>query len=1088
MSTPQTRFDISDISEPPQRAPRTRPASSQPATVNPQLDSFVNDVITEASKRTGYTYRLGSGVRSPEEQAQKVAQGYSKTYDSKHLGGNARDVLAFDANGNYITDGSHPAYQTLGAVYREKVAAAPIPVKWGGDFQSFHDPGHFELGAAASAAPKFDISDLAEPDSKFDLSDIAEPDDGDVVRVNADPKAPDTPLAPLPERQVFDPHTAEGMQARDTRSAMEHQPNAYLEMAVPLNGDEPSKVTGDELMRRGIYQWAQTKGIPTAFVEKWISGNAPQGYSLRNKSGTELQSAADAVSPDSYDLKSGTLRVKLNSAHLSKLADDYEASKGIVSRAADALTDPERSAGENALYVADKAGRVVNALTAAEWSQLRGAGMGSKYGVEINPKGEAAMLAALEGEEVPEYARNPVGEAARNSQTLRDINPHLPAVAGFAGDMVDPLMFLPVGELTGLAKGGEVAADAMRPLGLEAARGAEVAGMEARLGRVLEVTRRLRAGETLTPEESALADEIRAKYRSAPKADPDSLAYARERQRFYTEEAQSAKTAAARQNAQANADAYAADIARMEAGGRQPGAGGAQSGEQASAYPAPAVAEQMPALARLGAFHVRNGTRDFGEWSRAMTEDLGEGIRPHLPEIHDATHSGLYDTGTPTPEPQPPPAPTTARGVAARVVNTASDIINAPKSIKSSLALHGPFRQGAFQAAAHPTFLKDAIANQVKAFASEDAFRDFAQSVTARPWYGPMTDAGLFLPSTYDAAGEAGTGALMREERFASQAAEKIPGVRASGRAYLAAMDTIRSQAVETYLTDMFGSAEADLTKADPRALKAIAEMVNVTTGRGVFPILDRSATGRKIVAALNNPFWSPRAMASRFNVLSPYRLATNAANPATRGVALLQLRDSMRALTTLGATLGLLSLVPGVEVGLNPYKPNWGKVSVGDTHYDLVDGIPATARFAAQMSSSFYLKAEGKRLKRGQDPYSLADDFLRRRLSPSGKVAADAITGRTVEGEPFTYSGAARDLLLQFTVEGMYDGWKSAGGSSVNDALDGNKEFRTGFKGAAKGLPGFFGIPSSVYKGRDGAQTQDSATQGISPRVESEP
>src|SRR5947209_14033971 len=35
---------------------------------------------------------------------------------------------------------------------------------------------------------------------------------------------------------------------------------------------------------------------------------------------------------------------------------------------------------------------------------------------------------------------------------------------------------------------------------------------------------------------------------------------------------------------------------------------------------------------------------------------------------------------------------------------TASDVINIPKSIKSSLALHGPFRQGVFQAAAHPTF------------------------------------------------------------------------------------------------------------------------------------------------------------------------------------------------------------------------------------------------------------------------------------------------------------------------------------------------------------------------------------------------
>jgi Peptidase family M23 len=51
-------------------------------------------------------------------------------------------------------------------------------------------------------------------------------------------------------------------------------------------------------------------------------------------------------------------------------------------------------------------------------------------------------------------------------------------------------------------------------------------------------------------------------------------------------------------------------------------------------YPAHVVAELMPDLARLGAYHIRNGARSLAEFSARMVEDLGEGIRPHLEMIY----------------------------------------------------------------------------------------------------------------------------------------------------------------------------------------------------------------------------------------------------------------------------------------------------------------------------------------------------------------------------------------------------------------------------------------------------------------------
>jgi len=74
---------------------------------------------------------------------------------------------------------------------------------------------------------------------------------------------------------------------------------------------------------------------------------------------------------------------------------------------------------------------------------------------------------------------------------------------------------------------------------------------------------------------------------------------------------------------------------------------------------------------------------------------------------------------------------------------------------------------------AHPTFLKDAIAEQVKAFAAEDAYKSFVRSIMERPDFKLMQDSGLFLPSTSDATFAGHVPLAMREERFMSGVAEK---------------------------------------------------------------------------------------------------------------------------------------------------------------------------------------------------------------------------------------------------------------------------------------------------------------------------
>jgi hypothetical protein len=114
-----------------------------------------------------------------------------------------------------------------------------------------------------------------------------------------------------------------------------------------------------------------------------------------------------------------------------------------------------------------------------------------------------------------------------------------------------------------------------------------------------------------------------------------------------------------------------------------------------------------------------------------------------------------------------------------------------------------------------------------------------------------------------------------------------------------------------------------------------------------------------------------------------------------------------------------------------------------------------------------------------------LTKDFLRRRLSPSAQVAVNAYTGKTLEGEPFTRSGAARDLALPFVVDGMYQAWLDAGGSSVGDVVAG-RPVKTAFKGALRGAPQLVGIPASTYKTktRGGSSASSDGSSAAQPSV----
>ena len=106
------------------------------AGINPSL----RDAVLKASESVDFFVGDHGGLRTPEEQADLVRRGVSWTLRSKHLTGDAVDLVAYDAE--FKTPVWH-----LGAYERIRdamFAACPVRLVWGGSWKQA-DLGHFEV-------------------------------------------------------------------------------------------------------------------------------------------------------------------------------------------------------------------------------------------------------------------------------------------------------------------------------------------------------------------------------------------------------------------------------------------------------------------------------------------------------------------------------------------------------------------------------------------------------------------------------------------------------------------------------------------------------------------------------------------------------------------------------------------------------------------------------------------------------------------------------------------------------------------------------------------------------------------------------
>lgn len=104
-------------------------------------------VMDRALQESPLDFIVIEGLRTEERQRQLVAQGASRTMNSRHLTGHAVDLLPIGPNGRAAFD--WPLYHKLAPAVKDAARRENVKIVWGGDWKSFKDGPHFELDRAA---------------------------------------------------------------------------------------------------------------------------------------------------------------------------------------------------------------------------------------------------------------------------------------------------------------------------------------------------------------------------------------------------------------------------------------------------------------------------------------------------------------------------------------------------------------------------------------------------------------------------------------------------------------------------------------------------------------------------------------------------------------------------------------------------------------------------------------------------------------------------------------------------------------------------------------------------------------------------
>lgn len=359
------------------------------------------------------------------------------------------------------------------------------------------------------------------------------------------------------------------------------------------------------------------------------------------------------------------------------------------------------------------------------------------------------------------------------------------------------------------------------------------------------------------------------------------------------------------------------------------------------------------------------------------------------------------------------------------------EAFNIPRTVMASADLSAPLRQGAVATVAHPIVAGGAAVEMLKSAVSQKNFDRWLFNLKESPAYQIMKESGLYIadPDNLHLAA--------REEAFMSHMAEKVPLVgriiKGSERAYTAYLNKMRAD-IFINAADAFAH-EGKTIENSPELYKGLAKFVNAATGRGELPGILKTAA-----PALSVGFFSPRLIASRLQLINPVYYVK-----MPKEIRIMALKD-MAKFIAVGTSVLALAKLAGADVEHDPRSPDFGKIKVGNTRWDIWGGFQQYIRVISET-----LTRESKSSTSGQihpltettvtdemgnthtkKPFQTLGDvwqsFGRSKLAPVPGTILDWAYGKDVVGKKFDPATKAISLFTPMVANDIHDAWKDQG------------------------------------------------------------
>lgn len=330
-----------------------------------------------------------------------------------------------------------------------------------------------------------------------------------------------------------------------------------------------------------------------------------------------------------------------------------------------------------------------------------------------------------------------------------------------------------------------------------------------------------------------------------------------------------------------------------------------------------------------------------------------------------------------------------------------SEVAQFARTIKATADRSGVLRQAAWMASRMPVKAAKAVVEAERAAWSEDYYHLIDGQLRNIADEHGMVELGLELTET-------GGSLVKREEDFASDLAERIPGLGAviknSNRHMVTYLNMMRVESMKRFILD-----NPTATKADKQTY---AKFINVNSGRGDLGKFDVT------MGALSKLMFAPRFGVSRFQV--GWMGAKQTAKAVKSGDWLVAKEIGKDYGAYVGTRLAILAMLAAAfddddenYIGDDWNDADFGKVVVGPMRLDLWSGHAQPARLLLSIADGTVSPYD-----KDFDPMSDIGRFLMYKLSPAVSTTTSLASSKDFLGRETPRSEIFMKALMPIIVE----------------------------------------------------------------------